>query len=69
MNGTEEAKKRQQEEIATEITDIQRLLSKVLIEVIEKQYSITERQMAVLKTIAKSPIKQEDKLPNYIEKN
>ena len=55
MNALEEAKKTQQEEILTEIKDIHRLLSKVLLEVIEKQYNITEQQRAVLKIISKKP--------------
>jgi DNA-binding MarR family transcriptional regulator len=60
MNALEEAKKTQQEEILTEIKDIHRLLSKVLLEVIEKQYNITEQQRAVLKIISKKPVQMNE---------
>jgi DNA-binding MarR family transcriptional regulator len=60
MNGPEEAKKTQQEEIATEIRDIQRLLSKLLLEVIANQNNITEQQRAVLKIIAKKPMQMNE---------
>ena len=60
MNETEEAKKTQQEEISAEIRDIQRLLSKVLLEVIGKQNNITDQQWAVLKIISKKPVQMNE---------
>lgn len=60
MNETEEAKKTQQEEISTEIRDVQRLFSKVLQEGIGKLNDITEQQWAVLKIISKKPIQMNE---------
>lgn len=60
MNETEEAKKTQQEEISAEIRDVQRLFSKVLLDVIGKQNNITDQQWAVLKIISKKPVQMNE---------
>jgi len=60
MNETEEAKKAQQEEISVEIREIERLFSKVLVEVIGKQNNITNQQWAVLKIISKKPMQMNE---------
>ena len=60
MNETEEAKKTQREEISVEIRDVQRLFSKVMLEVIGKQNNITDQQWAVLKIISKKPMQMNE---------
>jgi MarR family 2-MHQ and catechol resistance regulon transcriptional repressor len=60
MNETEEARKTQREEISAEIRDIQRLFSKVLLEVIGKKNNITDQQWAVLKIISKKPMQMNE---------
>ncbi len=60
MNELEEATKTQREEISAEIRDIQRLFSKVLIDVIGKQNNITDQQWAVLKIISKKPMQMNE---------